>query len=104
MNPSICILPIFFPVSLAQGRSRREKKDKHGRFAALARLKDAKSRGEKHKYDVSSQSVILIGNFYGHIWELFPIQKWPLFSQFHVFQHVRHRTFASCLLKGQGAL
>ena len=44
-----------FSVSLAQGRSRREKKDKHGRFAALAKLKEAKSRGEKHKYDVRIQ-------------------------------------------------
>ena len=30
-------------------------------------------------------TVILFGNFYCLIWESFPIQKWPLFSQFHVF-------------------
>ena len=30
-------------------------------------------------------SVILFGHFWGRIWESFPIQKWPLFSQFHVF-------------------
>ena len=49
-----------FTVSLAQGRSRREKKDKHGRFAALAKLKEAKARGEKHKYDVSLLTLILL--------------------------------------------
>ena len=29
-------------------------------------------------------AVILFGNFHCLIWESFPIQKWPLFSQFHV--------------------
>ena len=29
--------------------------------------------------------VILFGHFYCLIWESFPIQKWPLFSQCHVF-------------------
>ena len=32
-----------------------------------------------------SLSVILFGHFYGLIWESLPIQKWALFSQFHVF-------------------
>ena len=30
-------------------------------------------------------AVILFGHFYSLIWESFPIQKWPLFSQFHDF-------------------
>ena len=30
-------------------------------------------------------TVILLGHIYRLIWESFPIQKWPLFSQFHVF-------------------
>ena len=32
-----------------------------------------------------SLTVILFGHFYSLIWESFPIQKWPLFSQLHVF-------------------
>ena len=32
-----------------------------------------------------TRTVILFGHFYHLIWESFPIQKWPLFSQFHVF-------------------
>ena len=40
-------------VSLAVNRSRREKKDKGGKLAALARLREVKARGGKNKYDVS---------------------------------------------------
>ena len=29
--------------------------------------------------------VILLGHFYGLIWESFPNQTWPIFSQFQVF-------------------
>ena len=32
--------------------------------------------------------VILFGHFYRLIWESFPIQKWPLFSQLHVFKYL----------------
>lgn len=53
----IQILYFLFSVvadqGLAKSRSRREKKDKGGRFAALEKLKKAKQSGEKHKYDVS---------------------------------------------------
>lgn len=38
---------------LAKSRSRREKRDRGGRSAALERLKKVKETGEKHKYDVS---------------------------------------------------
>ncbi|KAL4220500.1 DNA polymerase alpha catalytic subunit [Mactra antiquata] len=37
-------------VSLAQGRKRREKRDKGGKLAALARLKEVKSKGGKNKF------------------------------------------------------
>ena len=37
-----------------------------------------------HKAHIN-RPVILFGHFYRLIWESFPIQKWPLFSQFHVF-------------------
>ena len=39
----------------------------------------------KKPVQVRCYSVILFGHFYRLIWEAFPIQKWPLFSQFHVF-------------------
>ena len=32
-----------------------------------------------------TRPVILFHHFYRLIWESFPIQKWPLFSQYHVF-------------------
>ena len=31
------------------------------------------------------KAVNLLGNFYDLIWESFPIQKWPLFSQLLIF-------------------
>ncbi len=40
------------PISLASRRQKRQKHDKVGRFAALQRLRDAKSRGEKNKAEV----------------------------------------------------
>ncbi|XP_056004368.1 DNA polymerase alpha catalytic subunit-like [Ostrea edulis] len=43
---------------LAKSRSRREKKDKGGRFAALEKLKKAKQSGEKHKYDVEEEKNV----------------------------------------------
>lgn len=43
---------------LAKSRSRREKRDRGGRSAALERLKKVKETGEKHKYDVSEGSML----------------------------------------------
>jgi len=43
-------------VSLAHGRAKREKKDKGGKLAALARLRDVKAKGGKNKYDVSMEN------------------------------------------------
>ncbi|XP_062567518.1 DNA polymerase alpha catalytic subunit-like [Saccostrea cucullata] len=43
---------------LAKSRSRREKKDKGGRFAALERFKKTKQSGEKHKYDVEEEKNV----------------------------------------------
>ena len=37
-----------------------------------------------HQKVVCAPTVILFGYFYRLIWESVPIQKWPLFSQFHV--------------------
>lgn len=34
------------------GRSRRTKLDRHGRNAALEKLKEAKNKGSKNKYDI----------------------------------------------------
>ncbi|XP_052216559.1 DNA polymerase alpha catalytic subunit-like isoform X2 [Dreissena polymorpha] len=45
-------------VPLAQGRSRREKKDKGGKLAALARLRDVKSKGGKNKYDKDEEEDV----------------------------------------------
>ena len=33
----------------------------------------------------TGRTMILLGHFYGLIWESFPIQTWPIFSQFQVF-------------------
>jgi len=38
--------------SLAATRSRRTKSDKHGRFAALQKFKEAKATGKKFNYEV----------------------------------------------------
>merc|ERR1719427_1043114 len=38
--------------SLAATRSRRSKSDKHGRFAALQKFKEAKASGKKFNYEV----------------------------------------------------
>ena len=65
---------IRISVSIAQGRSRREKKDKYGRFAALAKLKEAKARGEKHKYDVSQVKLLNV-----KIRKIHTQEKLPLF-------------------------
>lgn len=43
---------------LAKSRSRREKRDRGGRYAALERLKKVKETGEKHKYDVSDRNML----------------------------------------------
>ncbi|KAK6196117.1 hypothetical protein SNE40_001404 [Patella caerulea] len=44
--------------SIAQGRSRREKKDKSGKFAAFEKLKRAKERGEKNKYELEEEKAV----------------------------------------------
>ena len=46
-------------------------------------LKKTKLGPDLHAWRYTA--VILFGYFYRRIWESFPIQKWPLFSQFHVF-------------------
>nr|XP_034328264.1 DNA polymerase alpha catalytic subunit isoform X1 [Crassostrea gigas] len=43
---------------LAKSRSRREKRDRGGRYAALERLKKVKETGEKHKYDVEEEKNV----------------------------------------------
>lgn len=44
---------VFYIVeSLAKNRSRRQKVDKKGKFAAFEKLKKAKASGEKNKYEV----------------------------------------------------
>ncbi|XP_052784839.1 DNA polymerase alpha catalytic subunit-like [Mya arenaria] len=45
-------------VSLAAGRSRREKKDKGGKLAALARLREVKQKGGKNKYEKEEEAGI----------------------------------------------
>lgn len=49
---------------LAKSRSRREKRDRGGRSAALERLKKVKETGEKHKYDVSERSICCADSVY----------------------------------------
>ena len=39
----------------------------------------------KYVYRSTVVPVISFSHFYCLLWESFPIQKWPLFSQFHVF-------------------
>ncbi|XP_022344658.2 DNA polymerase alpha catalytic subunit-like [Crassostrea virginica] len=43
---------------LAKSRSRRERRDKGGRLAALERFKKVKETGEKHKYDVEEEKNV----------------------------------------------
>ena len=45
-------LVFYFVESLAKNRSRRQKVDKKGKFAAFEKLKKAKASGEKNKYEV----------------------------------------------------
>ncbi|ESN96944.1 hypothetical protein HELRODRAFT_193403 [Helobdella robusta] len=44
--------------SLARNRSKREKSDRHGRFAALAKLKEAKLAGEKFRPDILNEKNV----------------------------------------------
>ncbi|ESP04902.1 hypothetical protein LOTGIDRAFT_109334, partial [Lottia gigantea] len=43
---------------LATSRSRRQKKEKTGRAAAFEKLKRAKERGEKHKYEIEEEKSV----------------------------------------------
>ena len=46
--------------------------------------------------------VILLGHFHGLIWESFPIQTWPLFSQFQEFWHLFFPTLIKYVTKCEG--
>ncbi|RUS69431.1 hypothetical protein EGW08_022812, partial [Elysia chlorotica] len=44
--------------SLAQGRSRRQKVDKKGRLSAFEKLREAKEKGIKNKYEVQEEKNV----------------------------------------------
>lgn len=44
--------------SIAQGRSRRQKADKKGRLSAFEKLRQAKEKGIKNKYEVEDEKNV----------------------------------------------
>ena len=66
---SVCRPPVrcnFFlflddgTTSLAKGRSRRQKVDKKGRLSAFEKLREAKEKGLKNKYEVTYHDMAMI--------------------------------------------